>query len=511
MGHDGMTCSRQEVPAAPAAAGPPAARSVATDVLAQAVRGLAWTYASFAGSKVLVFVSTVILARLLSPAEFGQVAVALLVINYLETVGNLGISAALIYERQQAEQAANIAFIISLLTGGVWLLLALTAAPLAATFFKDPAVDPILKVMAWVFVITALGNTHDTLLQRELAFRQRLIPDFAQALLKGLCSVVLALLGWGVWSLVWGQLIGALAATLALWLVVRWRPHLQCPWDLTRRMLRYGGQIVSVNILAMITHHVDYLIVGRMLGSAALGFYTLAYRIPELVIIMMIWVIGNVTFPAYSRLQDDRPALQGAFLATLRYLSLLTIPAGIGLAMLGTSIVVTFYGTKWEPSIPVLQALAVAATLRSLSSHAGDIYKATGRPDILTELGLARAVVLVPALIFGARFGIAGVAVAQMVVTGASTLLNFFVASKILSLPMKIIAAELKPALLSSMVMVVSLQVLLPALSGWPGPLKLMVATGVGLAVYGLLTWFLSRDTVEKARAVIVSSFSKAV
>jgi len=480
------------------------------EVFAGAVRGVLWTYVSFAGGKLLGFASIIILARLLIPAEFGQLGFALVFISYLDTIGDLGVSAALIYEQKRSEQAANIAFIINLISGVLWFILVLAMAPLVADFFRDPGVEPILRVLAWVFIITALGNTHDALLRKELAFKQRLIPDFARALMKGFFSVVLALIGWGVWSLVWGQLIGAVVATAALWYVVPWRPRLQFPLSLARRMLRYGAQIVSVNILAAIVHHVDYLIVGRMLGSAALGFYTMAYRIPELVITMIIWVVGSVAFPAYSKLQDDRPALQKAFLITLRYLSLLTIPAGMGLAVLGTIIIYTLYGEKWAPSIQVMQALAIAVSLRSLGSHAGDVYKATGRPDILTKLSLLRAVVLIPALIFSARLGIGGVAIALMIVTGASTLLNLVIVSNILSIPMKSILAEFKPALLGSVAMFVSLHILLPILSGWPNVLSLIVSMIFGFGVYTLSVWFISPDTIHNARTTIVSSFSKA-
>ncbi|MBI4468906.1 MAG: lipopolysaccharide biosynthesis protein [Acidobacteria bacterium] len=481
------------------------------DVIARAVRSALWSYTSAAGSRLLVFASTVILARLLIPSEFGQVGFALLVISYLDTISDLGVTAALIYERKRSDEAANIAFIVSLTMGVLWLGLANVMAPLVAAFFKDPAVEPILRVMAWVFVITALGNTHDALLRRELAFKQRLIPDFSRALLKGLCSILLSLFGCGVWSLVWGQLMGAVAATLALWLVVPWRPRLAGSLDMARRMLRFGGQIVSVNVLAAVVHHVDYLIVGRLLGSAALGFYSMAYRIPEFFITMVIWAVSSVAFPAYSKLQEDPPALRRAFLATLRYLSLLTVPTGVGLAMLGSMVVSTLYGEQWAPSIPVLQALAIAGCLRSLGSHAGDIYKATGRPDILTKLALLRAVALIPALVWGAGFGIFGVALAQLAVTGASTLLSLCVASRILSIPIRNVLTELKPTLLSTVAMVFGLQLLQPVVSDWPNFLKLVVAVLSGFGIYAASTWFMSRDTLLRARTAIVSSFSKAM
>lgn len=474
-----------------------------------AVQGVLWTYVSFAGSKLLVFAATVVLARLLLPAEFGQVGFALLVISYIDTVGDFGVSSALIYERERPEEAADVAFLVSLATGALWFAVGFAAAPLVADFFNDPAVVPILRVTAFVFVINALGNTHDAILRRDLAFKKRLVPDFAMALLKGGCSIVLALAGWGVWSLVWGQLIGATAATVALWLTVPWRPRWRASWETARGMLSYGGQIVSVNMVSAVVHDADFVIVGRMLGGAALGLYSLAYRTPEFFITMVIWVIGKVTFPVYSKLRDDPPALRQAFLLTLRYLSLVTLPAGLGLAALGGLFVPAFYGERWVPAVGALQALAVAGALRSLGSHAGDVYKATGRPGILTKLGLLRAAVLIPAMIWGARHGIYGVAVAQVIVTAASTLLNLYVAGRVLGLSALSLLAEFKTAALSSAAMVAALALLIPLLGGTPKWLGLAAGVAAGAFVYVLTTWLVGRETVEQARAAVMTSLRR--
>ena len=486
------------------------ARGSTQAVFTSTVQGVFWTYLSFATSKLLVFAATVILARLLAPAQFGQVAFALLVITYLETVGNLGFSAALIYEQDRADQAADIAFLISLLMGSLWCGLAIASAPWVSAFIHDPAVTPVLRAMAAVFVIKAAASTHEALLRRELAFKRRLIPDVAEALVKGFSSISLALLGLGVWSLVWGQLLGAAAFTLSLWMLIPWRPRWHWASEVARRMLRYGSQIVSVNVIVALLHHVDYLVVGRLLGSAALGFYSLAYRIPEMVIIMMIWVMGHVTFPAYARLQQDLKALQRAFLGSLRYLSLVTVPAGLGLALLGMPIIVTFYGNAWRPSIPVLQALALAAMLRSLSSHAGNIFKAIGRPNILTKVELASAVVLVPALIIGARWGIAGVAIAQALVMGASSLVSLLIAGRVLSIPASAMLAQLKPALVGTVAMSVGVQLLRPLLSVWAHGLTLLVSVAAGAAIYALTTWRVSPETMRGVRASLASCFGRA-
>jgi len=475
-----------------------------------AVQGVMWTYVSFAGSKVLVFISTVLLARLLLPSEFGQVGFALLVISYMDTVGDFGVSSALIYERDRPEEAADVAFIISLATGLGWFAASFAAAPLVAEFFHDPTIVPILRVMGFVFVINALGNTHDGLLRRQLAFKKRLLPDFAMALVKGLCSVGLALAGWGVWSLVWGQLIGAAASTVALWIVMPWRPGLRTSWKTARGMLSYGGQIVGVNIVSAIVHDADFVIVGRMLGSAALGFYSLAYRTPEFFITTVIWVIGKVTFPLYSKLRDDRTALSGAFLVTLRYLSIVTLPAGVGLAMLGGLFVASFYGDRWEPAALALQALALAGAIRSLSSHAGDVYKATGRTGVLTTLGLSRAAVMIPAMIWGARYGIFGVAVAQLVVTTMSTLANLYVAGRILSLPVGALLKEFRTAVVASLVMVGALLLLFPVLGGMPRGFALALGVCAGAIVYLATILLIDRKAITQAHSSILTSLRSA-
>jgi O-antigen/teichoic acid export membrane protein len=471
-----------------------------------AAHGVMWTYLSFAGSKVLIFAATVVLARVLIPSEFGQVGFALLVIGYIETVGDFGISSALIYERDRPEEAANVAFIVSVVAGLFWFAAAYAAAPFVAGFFNDPMVVPIMRAMSFSFVINALGNTHDAILRRDLAFKKRLLPDFSMALVKGLISVALALAGWGVWSLVWGQLIGAAAATIALWRVVPWRPGLKASWEAARKMLTYGGHIVAVNVVSAIVHDADFLIVGRMLGAAALGLYSLAYRTPELLITTVIWVIGKVTFPVYSKLREDPGALANAFLVTLRYLSLITLPAGFGLAFLGAGFVTTFYGESWVGATLAMQALAVSGALRSLGSHAGDVYKAIGRPNVLTKLGLLRAAVLIPAMIWGARYGIFGVALAQMVVTGASTVLNLVVAARILALPGLALIREFRTGTIGTTIMVAVLALAQPLQAALPAYIALALEFGLGALVYlGTVAW-IDRPAIRQVRAAFANA-----
>jgi PST family polysaccharide transporter len=228
-------------------------------------------------------------------------------------------------------------------------------------------------------------------------------------------------------------------------------------------------------------------------------------------ITMIIWVIGKVTFPVYAKLRDDPPALRSAFLATLRYLSLLTVPAGVGLAVLGEPFVKVFFGERWLAAVPAMQALAVAGCLRSLGSHAGDVYKATGRPDILVKLGIARAVILVPAMIWAARYGIIGVAIAQIAVTGVSTIVNLFIAGKMLSASIWSLLAEFRAAAAGSLLMGVVLYFLIYFLNNTDagqlnGALTLLLMIAVGVIIYAASIFVFSREALLQAWTLVVAS-----
>ncbi len=475
-----------------------------------AVRGVAWTYAALLGSRIVAFVSMIVLARILMPSAFGQLGFALLVITYLDALGDLGAGSALIFHQKRSKEAAQVAFRINLLTGALWWGVATMLAPLVADFFRDQTVEPLLRSLAWIFPITALGNTHDAILRRNLSFGRRLVPDYARSLLKALCAVVLAWQGWGVWSLVWGQLIGVAASTLALWTLIRWRPVFRVSMILVRPMLRYGSHIVLINILSTLVHHVDLLVVGRILGSAALGFYTLASRIPEVCITMIIWAVNRVAFPTYAKLQDNPATLRQAFRYTLRYISIVTLPIGLGLAFTAGMIIPLLYGNRWLPAVPALVGLAIATVLRSLGSLPGDIFKAIGRPDILTKLGIVRAVVLVPVLIWSAKWGIAGVAGAQAIVTAASTLAMLLIAGRILSIPFSAWCSDLRPAAIGTAGMVLVLLTIRPLAVDWPLSASLFSYVIAGAASYAAGLLLCNPYAVQRIGTRIASALGRS-
>jgi len=446
---------------------------------------MVWAFLGTAGTRLVSLAATVVLVRLLGPVEFGLLAFALVIIAYAETVGDLGAGMALIYWPGRRDDAAQVTFCVSLLMAVVWFALLQLTAPALAAFLGNPAGEPVLRVLAWVFPLKALGATHEALAKKDLGFKALLVPETAMAIGKAALAAGLALAGHGVWSLVFAHLAGLSLYSLLVWRVVPWRPGWRWPRGLLGPMLRYGRGLVAVNVLAAVVHHVDFVIVARMLGTATLGFYQVAYRIPEVTITMLMRTVSKVLFPVFSKVHARAHSLREPYLAALRYVSLFTVPAAMGILLLAEPLVRVLFTGAWAPAIPILRAIAVYTMLRALGTHAGDVLKATGRSGLLAGLGVAKAAVLVPVLILAGRQGAAAVAVALAGVTAFTMLLNLAVVCRLTGTSALAVLEALRPSLVGTGAMTAVLLVWFrlvwePEAAWW-----LALSILLGVAVYG--------------------------
>jgi O-antigen/teichoic acid export membrane protein len=455
------------------------------------------------GGRFISLVSLAILARILAPEDFGLLAFALVFLGYLETVGDLGTGAALVYWSDRWRDVAQLTFVVNLLMGGLWMGIALVAAPWVSDFFGSPDGVPVVRALAWAIPLKALGTTHDALLQRDLRFRTRLVPEIALLAVKAGVSVALALKGFGVWSLVWGQVAGQAVSTGLLWALVRWRPRIYLPGDLVGPVFKYGRGIVSVNVLAAVVHHVDIVIVGRMFSLAVLGIYQMAYKVPDMAVTLVVRVTSKVLFPALSRLKGEGGELRDMYLPALRYLSLITVPATVGLVLLAEPIVRVLLGDGWLDTVPILRAIAVYAGLKALGSNVGDLLKATGRPGTLALLGIARAVVLVPALIVAGHFSALSVAFTLVGVTLISTAVNLAVAGRLLDVRWGAIGGALSPSFSASLPLVMLLLFWSRLAENLPNAVHLFGGVLVGGGVYLLTLAYLDRNLFHRALELI--------
>lgn len=465
---------------------------------ATAARAVVWNYVSFASGKVLVVITMAVLARLLTPADFGVVGYTTVVIAYLGVLMDLGLGAALIQRRHDVEQAAETVYAVNLLLGVVLTAVTALGAPLVADFFREPMVTPLLRVLSFTFVLEALGSVPLVLLRRDLAFRRKLIPDVGRSVVKGAVSMSAALTGLGVWALVWGQLAGVMASAVLAWMVVGRRPRPRIHRGQLRSLSRVGAPLIVTDVEHAIWSNLDYVVVGRLLGDSALGVYTLAYRLPEL-LVQSVWrVLATAIFPVFSTIQERADLLRRGYLATIRYTQTVIVPLCLGLFLTAELSVMTLFGSRWAEAVPVLRVMAIFSLIGSIGVNAGDVYKALGRTGILARLSTLELVALVPALLIGARHGIVGVAWAHAAVAAADTAVRLAVANRMVGTTFADVWRQIAPSLAAGGWMVAAVAPVL-WLMGDAGPgASLLAATGVGAAVYAVALWRLDPVVVRR-------------
>jgi PST family polysaccharide transporter len=454
------------------------------DFGSSAARAATWAFLSIMGARVVTLIGLSLLARLLAPKEFGLLAFAMAYITYVETIGDLGTGTALIYWPDRRDDAAQVTFLINAAAGAFWCAATILIAPFVADFFNAPNGTPIVRALAFGFLIKVLGNTHDALTRKDLRFQARALPEVAMATVKAAVAVVLAWRGFGAWSLVWGHLAGLSASTILFWIVTPWRPSLRLPRDLLKPMLAYGRGIIFVNVLGAVQDQTDLAVVGRWLGMTALGLYQLAGKLPEATVMVIVRVASRVLLPAFSKVSASGNDPKTAYLGAARYIGAVTLPVVTGLAFLARPFVLTFFGPQWVAAAPIVTALAILAGIRALGTHPGDVLKATGRVGTLARIEIVRAIVIVIVVIIAAHYSAVAVAASLAIVDGIGMLIAFVVTAGAIGVSVREIFAAYAPSFFAAMAMaavLLALQRFGPHVSA---PLQLLIAVPLGGLTY---------------------------
>ncbi|HWI21905.1 MAG TPA: lipopolysaccharide biosynthesis protein [Baekduia sp.] len=461
------------------------------------LRGMAWAYGAYVGGRLLVLVQTAILARLLTPADFGLVALALTFMVFLDTIKDMGLGNALIIsDPEETATRAQTAFSWGVMIGVALMLVTAAAGPLAAWFFRAPGLTALMAVFGVTFFVRSLGATHLALARKELNYRVRTMSELAEAVARGVVGISLALLGAGVWSLAIGFLCGTVVSTVVLWSAVKFRPHAQITRTHLRSMVKFGGMLTVIDVQSAFAYNLDYIFIGRVLGKSALGLYTMAFRLPELAVLNLANVAGDVLFPAYAAADKER--LRDTYLMALRYTAMLTFPIAVALVVLADPLIHVLFGSKWEQSIPVMELLTLQALATTLAIPCGTVYKVTGQAHILLWLAVPGIAILVVLLVIFTDQGIEAVALCGVAIHTAALPFTTLIASRQLRLPVLANVRAVVPALVAAAAMTLVMVALDHALSA---PLLLIVAgTAAGMVVYVGLLWLLAGDDLRRLR-----------
>ena len=452
---------------------------------------------------------TIVVARILDPTEFGLFALALLVVNLFDYVKDLGVAAALVQSPREWTSIAPTALTLSVLFGLVASGLLAATAGLSAAALGNPELAGMIRVLAIAMAISALSVVPAAWLRRSMNFSARLAPEGIGALVKTVCTIWLAASGHGVWSLVYGQLAAMAVMTVLYWLVSRTAPTIGLDRKVGAELIRFGIPVTAVTLLAYAIYNIDYLSVGKRLGANDLGLYTLAYRLPELLVLSLCVVVSEVLFSALSRRQDDRNALTSHYMEVLAVVVALTAPIGIGMAAVAPALVSTLYGEKYAGSAPILSVLAIYTVVYSISFHAGDVFKAMGKPGVLTAINAVKLAVLIGPIWWAAGHSATWVAWTLLAVEGVHCIGRMAVLHSMTRVSLAAVAAAVLRPGLAAMVMGAVVLGVSRATQGLSSALQLGLLTVLGICVYAVLLRFTAPHLVRALRLILARRFNR--
>jgi O-antigen/teichoic acid export membrane protein len=382
------------------------------DVKSKAIRGIIWSGIQNWGSQAIALLLFFVMARMLKPSDFGLVASANIVVAFLEIFLRQGFQQAIIQHPNLEEEHLDTAFWAYV---GIGLLLTVSmfsTADVVAQFFRQPELTSILKVLSLLFAIVPLATLQEALLNRQLNFKAIAARAIGGITISGIVGIVLVFHGFGVWSLVFQQLIFEIFSVIALWSASDWRPKLRFSWRHLQELFKFAINIFVLSFLYFFNRKSDDFLIGYFLGKISLGYYTIAYRVFEVMTQLLGNSVRQVAMPTFARLQEDPNQLRQAYYKINRLTSLVAFPAFFGVVILAPEIVVTLFGERWIPSIPVMQVLAGVGIVRTLTVLGRSVLTAIGKPQWSWSLYLLETLLSVIGFLIAVKWGIVAVALA---------------------------------------------------------------------------------------------------
>lgn len=424
----------------------------------QTISGMKWQVGLSFVQKVITFGTTLIIARILGPENYGLFALSYVIISAFGLFKSMGIDSALIREKNNIQNAADTALIIiPALSIFLYLILNLSAN-LIGSFLNNSEIVKIIKVLSIIFVITSFSRVPISLLEREMNFSKISIVEFIGTVILSGTAIIFSLLNYGVWSLVYAYLAQMFVMTIMFWRFAKWKPRLEFDWHKAQEMFNFGKFIFLGNIIWFFKENLNNVLIGKSLGVGALGLFAVAFNISNLGYDYFGTKIYRIMFPAYSKIRDNIYDLQHAFLKVLKHIGFIAFPLGVGIFIMGGDFLRLAYGDKWLNAIPVLEILAFAGIFNTLGLGNASVFLALNKSRLNFFYFFIQVVLFLILVPLGAKlYGMKGVGIAVLLVSFFSLSYSFLLIFKLLSLKFKDVYSALNPSFICSLLMLLGM------------------------------------------------------
>ncbi|WP_283574893.1 lipopolysaccharide biosynthesis protein [Limosilactobacillus ingluviei] len=444
--------------------------------------GFIWKFSERTMSQLVSFIVSIVLARILSPNDYGIVALVNVFIIIADVFVTSGFSSSLIQKKEATKTDFSTIFWCSLIFSIVIYSVIFFLAPWIAKFYRNEQLTLVLRVFALKLPISAFNSIQQAYVSRSLAFRKIFVSTSIATIFSGVMGIVFALLGWGVWALVIQYIVNAITETMVLFLQIPWKPRLLFSIDSAKSLLGFGWKVLATDLLGQFFNQLRSLVIGRFYTAADLAYYNRGQQFPNILTNNIDATISSVLFPVMSKYSDDSDKLKLMVRRSIRTSTYLLMPFMLGMAVTAKPLIILILTKKWIEAVPFMQCLCISGAFGSVSNANMQVIKASGRSDVLLNLELIKKPIYLVFLIASIKISVFAVAVSMSIYSITATLINMFPNKKIIGYSYREQFSDLLPALALSFLMMIGtfpIQYL-----NWNPFLMLTVQVVVGAIIY---------------------------
>lgn len=465
-----------------------------------------WRSGSQILAQIITWSSTLLVIRLLDPADYGLFAMTQVILSFLAFLNGWGFASALVQSDSVDPFRIRQAFGLLLLAGALLAAILVFGAPLAAAYYGQPQVAELLRVQALMFLATPFIALPEVMMSRALDFRRQAIVNLGAAFAGAGTALACALAGYGVWTLVYAPIALFWTRAIGLTLVARLLVWPSFDFRGCGQIVGFGSAVLFSQLFWLVQTQSDVFIAGRRFDPHALGLYAEALFLAQIFMAKFVPPLNEVAFPAYSRIKHDRAAVRWSFLKTVRLLMLVAAPFYCGLAVTAAPMVETLFGLKWLGMVPYIQLIALALMPMTVQILFAPVTSAMGKPSLSMFSALGGAIIFPAAFLIGAERGLIGMAWAWLVAAPLLLVVTARLSAPLIGVTLWDIARAMLPGLAPALVMAIGVgfasQLLAPLALAAPIRLALLVALGV--ALYGALLWLLEREALAEVVRLVL-------
>lgn len=426
---------------------------IQTTLKQKTITGFFWSFIDSFANQILIFIIGIILARLLTPKEFGLIGMITIFISVSESFINSGFSQALIRKKTCTDNDLSTVFFFNIIAGILFFTILFLGAPTISRFFNEPQLKVLVRVLGAVLIIDALTIIQRTILTRRIDFKLQTKISVISIIFSGIIGITMAFTGFGVWSLVVKTLSQRGMNSLLLWLLNKWRPLLIFSKESFKELFSFGSKLLASGLLDTIYRNIYYLVIGKYFSAQELGYYTRADQFKNLPSTNLNGIISRVSYPVLSQLQDEPAKLKAGYKKLIKNTMFIAFVMMSGMAAVAEPMVITLIGEKWRPSIIYLQLLCFVGGMYPLHALNLNMLNVKGRSDLFLNLEIIKKILAIPTIIIGIIWGIKIMILGMWLNSIIAYYLNSFYSGRLISYPMKEQVIDILPGLLLALFM----------------------------------------------------------